>query len=250
MSVRLRVLSDLEALTAEAGRLVVAAAAEAVARHGAFWLALSGGGTPQPLYRALAGPLAPQLPWDRTVLCLGDDRRVPEGSPESNTGMIRRLLVQPLRTPPPLLAPAGGDPDAARAAAAYEAELHRAFGDAPLDLSLQGIGDDGHTASLFPGSPAIDERAAWVRAVPAPTTVPPPLPRFTMTPAYLVRAHAVLVMIAGASKADALARMLAPEGDERACPSRMIHRCRGEVTVLCDGAAAAKLPQGGARSYA
>lgn len=239
MSVRLRILADLQALTVEAEELVTAAATEAVARHGAFWLALSGGHTPEPLYRALAG--SKSMPWERAVLCLGDDRRVPESHPDSNAGTIRRLLVTPLAHAPPFLAPDGADPDGPRAAAAYEAELRRAFGGNPLDLSLQGLGDDGHTASVFPGSPVLDEREAWVQAVPAPTTVPPPLPRITLTPAYLVRSRAILLIVSGASKAEAMTRLLAPSGDERTCPSRMIHRCQGQVTVLCDRAAAAQL---------
>ncbi|HUB09986.1 MAG TPA: 6-phosphogluconolactonase [Myxococcales bacterium] len=240
MSVHLDVVADLQDLTARAGELVVSLAKRAIARHGAFWVALSGGHTPEPLYRALAAD--ERMPWDRTVLCLGDDRRVPETHADSNTGMVRRLLVQRLAHPPPLLAPDGADADGPRAAASYEAELRRTFGGQPVDLSLQGLGDDGHTASIFPGSPALDERTAWVQAVPAPTTVPPPLPRITMTPAYLVRAHSILLVVAGSSKAEAVARLMAPTGDERACPSRLIHRCEGAVMVMCDRAAAAKLP--------
>jgi 6-phosphogluconolactonase len=78
-----------------------------------------------------------------------------------------------------------------------------------------------------------------VLAVPAPTTVPPALPRITLTAAYLARSRFVLLLVAGASKKKALERMLAPSGDERACPSRMIHRCAGDVIVLSDRAAAA-----------
>ncbi|MHB8420080.1 MAG: 6-phosphogluconolactonase [Myxococcales bacterium] len=236
MSVRLRIVADLEAITAEAGEIVASAAAGAVSRTGAFHMALCGGRTPEGLYRALAGPLSPRIPWEKTTLCLGDERRVPEGQPESNAGLVRRLLLAPLEKKPAFLAPDGASPEGDRAASAYETALRASLGEVPLTLSLQGLGDDGHTASIFPSSPALTESDRWVLAVPAPTTVPPPIPRITLTAALLTRARFVLLLISGASKKEALARMLAPQGDELSCPARLIHRCQGEVTVLCDRA--------------
>ncbi len=234
MSLRLEVYPNLELITEEAGKRLVRWAAEAVEQRDSFRIALCGGNSPRGLYQAMAGRFARGLRWTKMTVCLGDERRVPESHPESNTGLVRRLLFDPLPTKPAFFAPDGSAPDGDRAAADYEAALKKAFDDGPLDLSLQGLGDDGHTASIFPGSPALTEAAKWVLAVPAPTTVPPPLPRLTLTASYLVRSRRVLVLVSGRSKREPLRRLLAKDGDERTCPSRLLHRCEGEAVVLCD----------------
>jgi 6-phosphogluconolactonase len=153
--------------------------------------------------------------------------------------MVKRTLLDRLKSPlAGAFGPDGANPDGARAAADYEEILRDELGPGGLDLCLLGLGDDGHIASIFPGSPALTEKSRWVLSVPAPTTVPPPLARITLTPVLLLQSREILVLISGPDKAKALARALATEGDEASCPMRILHRATGSVTILCDRAAA------------
>jgi 6-phosphogluconolactonase len=237
----LQVVPDLAALTTAAIQKVLGAANEAAETRGAFRMALCGGHTPQGLYGALPEPpTTGRMPWDRTLLCLGDERRVPDSDPLSNFGMVKRTLLDRLKAPlAGAYGPDGSNPDGERAAAEYEELLRDELGESGLDLCLLGLGDDGHTASIFPDSPALDEKTRWVLSVPAPTTVAPHVARITLTPALLLQSREVLVLVSGADKAQAMARAMAAEGDERSCPIRILHRALGDVTFLCDRAAAA-----------
>ena len=245
----LQVAPDAAALTLEAGRRLVQLASEATLRRGRFRIGLSGGRTPEGLYRALAAPpWLDAVDWSRVALIFGDERRVAADRPESNERMVREALVDRLPRPPgAFLTMDGTDPNGDRAAQAYERALRAELGAegsdpaAPFfDLLLLGMGHDGHTASLFPGSAALTDAAPerpWVAAVP-PGSVPPPVPRLTLTPPLLVRSRAILVLVTGKDKAPALGRALAEGGDERDCPIRLVRRCAGSVTFLADRAAA------------
>jgi 6-phosphogluconolactonase len=237
----LTVVPDLAALTTAAIQRVLGAANEAVETRGSFRIALCGGHTPQGLYGALPEPPnTEKMPWDRTLICLGDERRVPDNNLQSNFGLVKRTLLDRLKAPlAGAFGPDGANADGDRAAEEYEELLRDELGEGGLDLCLLGIGDDGHTASIFPDSPALDEKSRWVLSVPAPTTVPPPIPRITMTPVLLLQAREILVLVSGADKARAVARAMAPEGDERSCPSRILLRAAGAVTFLCDRLSAA-----------
>jgi len=187
---------------------MLAAAVEAVGKRGEFHVALSGGSTPEPFYmRLVTDPRYRAMPWERTHLWIVDERRVPEDDPRCNYRMIRETLADhvPLRTrqrhPMPVLA---DDP-----ASLYEAELRRIVdpnAKVPrLDFVLLGMGDDTHTASLFPHSPAIHEREKLV-AVNAGEHVTPP-DRVTMTFPLLNAARRLAVLVTGAKKAAALRRV-------------------------------------------
>ena len=167
-------------------------------------LALSGGRTPRDTYERLA--LRRELPWEAVDTYFADERGVPPDHPDSNYGMVRRLLFDRLPTPaPPLHRMEAERPDRDAAALDYEAILP-----VELDAMVLGMGLDGHTASLFPGDPALHERRR--RVVPV-TGGQPPLPRLTVTPGVLERARHILVVITGTDKAANVAAAL--EGPDR-----------------------------------
>ena len=195
----IREYPDLEALSRDAAALTSEAAAASLAARGRFALALSGGKTPRRLYELLA---AAALPWESVHVFWGDERCVSREDPASNYRMARESLLDRVPLPPKNVHPMPCDPDNVSAgAAAYDAQLHSFFrgADATFDLVLLGLGPDGHTASLFPGERALDERVRWV----LPTlgaTASPPVPRLTLTLPALNAARAALLLAAGAEK--------------------------------------------------
>ncbi len=235
-----RVLPDLTALSAEAAAEVVRAAAEAA--RGVLALALAGGSTPRALYRLLADPareFSSRMPWARVHLFFGDERDVPPDHPDSNYRMVRETLLA--RGPAAVAqvhrihAELGAD----RAAAEYERELRSFFGSDPaFDLVLLGMGADGHTASLFPGTAALEERERWVVATWVERLR---AHRITLTLPVLERARAVLFLVAGADKAPALARVLSPRAGEEPLPAARVRPAQGQLLWLVDRAAAAAL---------
>jgi len=228
----LRVLADSATLARAAVDRIVDEAAAAIARHGEFRLGLSGGRTPEQLYRLLAGPaMAGRIDWARARFLFADERDAPPSEPESNYWMARKLLIEPVGAAPDHVHRMKADlPDLEAAARAYEPCL-----ETPLDLLLLGVGEDGHTASIFPGSPLARERARRVAAV---TDSPKPPPRrLTITPRVIVEAAEVLVLVTGSGKARAVARALDDDADVTAVPARLL---RG-ATWLIDRAAAGAL---------
>jgi 6-phosphogluconolactonase len=241
-----RRVADAEALARAAAEEVVAAAVRAVAARGRFTLALSGGSTPRRLYALLADPAAPfraRVPWAQTDVFFGDERPVPPDHPDSNYRMAREALLAhvPVASVHRIR---GEDPAAAEA---YEGELRAFFavppGGAPprLDLVLLGLGPDGHTASLFPGSEALDETVRWVRS---PVVARLGTRRTTLTLPVLDRARAVLFLVAGADKAPALAQVLAPAPGAAPLPAARVRPDGGTVSWLVDRAAASGLGGG------
>lgn len=188
----------------------------AIARSGHCHLALTGGNTPRPVYEALA---ALPVEWARVSVWFGDERRVPTADPASNYGMARETLLDRLAVAPAAVHPMDGDdPDAWRAARDYANELPPA-----LDVLLLGVGEDGHTASLFPGAATLAEQAR--RVVPA-TSPAPPHERLTITAPVIAAAHACLVLATGAAKRDAVARALTPGADPREVPAALARPAR------------------------
>jgi 6-phosphogluconolactonase len=201
----------------------------ALARHAAAWFAttiaqlpgrsiaicLSGGTTPRALYALLARPeYRDRLPWAHIHWFWGDERFVPPGDPRNNAGMARHLLLNGAPIPCANVHPIPTmTTDAARAADDYEEELRRFYGAArfsyerPLfDVTLLGVGEDGHTASLFPGSPLLDERTRWVGADPGDSSVP----RITLTYPALESSREVAFLVAGAAKRAVMKKILQP----------------------------------------
>lgn len=222
MPPEVEVFTDAPALVRVAAERVVRAAEEAVDRRGRFTIALSGGSTPRPLYDLLGGPFRERVPWERTEIYFGDERCVPPAHPDSNFAAARQALLG--YVPLARVHRIEGELPPERAAANYDATLRAAFPDdlAPtFDVVLLGVGPDGHTASLFPGSPALEERERWAVAVPAPSTVAPHVPRVTVTLPPIERAREVWFLAAGADKRDVLRRLL--DGDGGDLPAARVH---------------------------
>lgn len=207
------VLPDPAAVAGETADRFVQAARDAIEERGIFRVALSGGGTPKQVY-----PLLLQrdrhdaVDWRRVEFFWGDERSVPPDHPESNFGVAYGMLISqlPARADRIHRMPAEA-PDIDAAALSYESELRLAFdarGDEPpaFDLVWLGMGPDGHTASLFPGTDALDETERWVVGnwVPQQDTW-----RMTLTFPVLAAARAVLFVVTGADKADPIARIRA-----------------------------------------
>jgi 6-phosphogluconolactonase len=232
------VAADLDGLARVAADRVRILAGDALAARGRFRLALAGGSTPRALYAHLAA--ARDVDWARIDLFFGDERTVGPDDPQSNFRMARETLIEPAGVPPENVHRLRGEyPDRDAAARAYEAVLGGPAA-SPLDLVLLGMGADGHTASLFPGTTALDER----RRLCVPVDVPQlATRRLTLTYRALLAARDVLFLIAGADKAETLSQVLGPARDVHRWPSQaLLRRALPRPALLfCDRAATAKL---------
>lgn len=239
MNRTIEVLPDKAALIQRSLDLVVEKMQAAVAERGRCTIALAGGSTPKPLYEKLA---TQNLPWDRVHVFWGDERYVPPDHPDSNQRMARQAWLDNVPIPPGNIHPiATEDADPAAAAKRHEAELQEFFQAAPgtfpqFDIILLGMGDDGHTASLFPHTPALQvcDRLITVGTKDGQ-------PRISFTVPLLNLARSIIFIVAGASKRPALAAVFAPEGDTEQYPSRLIHPVAGELWWLLDSEAGQEL---------
>jgi 6-phosphogluconolactonase len=236
-----RVVADAAAVHAEVAAFVAARAGEAIAARGRFLLALTGGTTPRGAYALLAGDprFRDAFDWGAVEIFFGDERCVPPDHPESNYGMARDALLAKVPIPASRVHRMLGEVEPGEAAARYEAELRAIVPGTPvprLDLVLLGIGEDGHVASLFPGTQAFDERERLVAANFVPRLASW---RITFSFPVLEAARAVLFLADGARKAAAVRAALARDGapDER-LPARLATPADGTVTWIVDRAAA------------
>ncbi|HUP19303.1 MAG TPA: 6-phosphogluconolactonase [Gemmatimonadota bacterium] len=242
----IEVAADLEDLAGRAARLFSEAARAAVAARGRFAVALSGGSTPRPVYERLAGPHhREEVPWARIEFFWADERCVPPEAPDSNYRMARETLLDRVAVDPERVHRIRGEAEPAAAARECAGELRRALdaaGEEPphLDLALLGLGPDGHTASLFPDSAAI-ESDRLAEAVPAALVLPPVVDRVTLTPVALNAARAVAFLVSGGSKAAAVRAALEGPRDPARCPAQAIAPTRGRARWLLDAEAAAGL---------
>jgi 6-phosphogluconolactonase len=237
---------DADALARAGAIQLLELSQAAVAERGVFTLALSGGSTPKKLYTLLAkDPAFAAFPWAKTQLFFGDERHVPPDDEESNFRMVKESLLSSGLVPAANVHRVFAElASAAQAATEYEAEIGRDFtGDALLggfprfDVVLLGMGPDGHTASLFPGSAALEETTKWVAAnwVEKFKT-----DRITFTFPVLNAARVVLLLVAGADKAPMIRQVL---GDARGTyPVERVQPRDGVKVWMLDHAAAAELP--------
>jgi 6-phosphogluconolactonase len=211
--------------------------AEVLARQERFSLALSGGNTPRALYRLLSAEYRTRVDWHRVHLFWGDERYVPHDHPASNFRMARETLIDPLSLPPENVHPMPTDaPSPEESARLYEQQLRAFFGELPRwDLILLGMGADGHTASLFPGTSALLERKRWVTVGEAPVE---PRVRLTLTLPVLNAAKAVYFLVTGADKAETVRRILV---QQEPLPAALVSPLEGELLWWLDRDAASSI---------
>lgn len=279
----IRVFPTPDALADAVAAHVAECASAAISAEGRFTIALSGGSTPRAAYARLAGPDSrlPTPDWRRTHVLWGDERCVPPDDPRSNYRMAKEALLDRVPIPPDHIHRIRGEDDPEIAAPEYERTLRSLLGCHPerseelgkplpinpsssgslislgmtdsLDLALLGLGEDGHTASLFPGQPAVHEIDRWVVAVPgssrSPLTVhrsPTVLWRVTLTPGILNRARNVTFIVSGAGKAQTLQRVVEGPFNPDILPAQAIRPGEGRLVWMIDEAAASALRLHGA----
>ncbi len=244
----IRVFPDTQSLEREAAERFVEWARASIADHGIFTIALSGGSTPKRLFALLAAePYRSQLAWDKIQFFWGDERTMPPDHKDSNYRMANEALLSGVPVPPTHVHRIEGEnPDPAAAAAAYAAAIREVFGgvsgDSELprfDLILLGMGPDGHTASLFPGTTALHEQKALVVAnwVEKFHTW-----RITMTARLINNAACVVFLVEGDEKAEPLREVLFGAHQPELYPSQLIHPSNGECYWFVDEPAARLIP--------
>jgi 6-phosphogluconolactonase len=224
---------------------VVALANDGITARGRFNWALAGGSTPETLYRLLAGPeYARRIDWSLVHFFWGDERCVPPDHVDSNYRMARLAFLDTIAAPAENVHRLEGELPPRLGAERYAAELARSFGqragNAPpeFDLILLGMGADGHTASLFPGTPALEETRRWVVANPIESLG---TTRLTLALPVINAAAHVVFLVAGADKAERLAQVLSPATDVTPLPAQRVRPRGGVPEWLVDAAAAARL---------
>lgn len=238
MTPEVLVYPDRPALIEAALALIVERILTAINERQSCTIALSGGSTPQPLYAALAGA---DLPWQQIQIFWGDERYVPATDPDSNYGMTKRVWLDLVPIPAANIHPMPtGLAQPQLAAEEYDRQIVAHFGSEAgsipvFDIILLGMGDDGHTASLFPHTAALSVRDRLVTLGDKDGQ-----PRLTLTFPIINQARSVIFLISGASKQTALAEIFSPTGDSTAYPSRGVTP-QGELLWLLDAAAGEKL---------
>jgi 6-phosphogluconolactonase len=242
--IELRRLTTPQDLFQAAAEEVIRAATSAITERGRFTIALSGGSTPKNLYTLIAANASASLPWDRMFFFWGDERHVPPDDPDSNYRMAKETLLSKVAIPPAnIFRIPAENPDASAAADAYEQTLRKFFAVAPgefprFDLILLGIGPDGHTASLFPETAALQERsrlvvANWVEKLQTN--------RITFTLPVLNAARCVAFLVSGIDKAAVLHEVLEGNAPAEKYPSRLVQPSDGKLIWFVDRAAASQL---------
>jgi len=229
----IRVFDDADALARAAAEAVVEDAAAAIAARGTFRLALPGGRSPLGMLAVLAAPgMRGRIDWPHAEILFADERAVPPDHPDSNYGAVARAFLEPAGIPPDRVRRMRGEALDPRA----EARACEAWYRTPLDLLVLGVGEDGHVASLFPGSRWLREAGPAVIAV-FDSPKPPPV-RLTIAPRVIAEARRVVVIATGAGKADAVVRACAGEGAAWDPPARLA----ASGDWFLDRAAASRLP--------
>ena len=239
------ICSDAGALARKAAEQFIARANKAVAHSGRFTVALSGGSTPKALYSRLASvQFRDRVDWSRTHLFWGDERCVPPDHPESNFRMVHETLLSKISMPPENIHRIAGENEPAEAAVAYESELKTLFrlenGARPaFDLILLGMGEDGHTASLFPGTTVLDEVKHLVAAI---YVAKLRSYRLTLTLPVINAAAQVTFLVSGTSKAKIVREILCSPEASFDYPAARVRPSEGQLTWMFDADAAKELP--------
>ena len=240
---KLIVLNDAQELYVRAAEETAHIAGESICTHGEFTFCLSGGSTPAATYDLLATRFNLSVDWKEVQFYWGDERCVPPDHPESNFAMASRTMLSKLALRPDQIHRMRGEDPPPVAAIAYEKELRKCFGlgdgEFPrFDLILLGLGDNRHTASLFPGDPALHETQRMVVGVEVDAE---PRNRLTITPPVINNAQRVMFLAAGQGKAAAVKDVLEGVRDPDKIPAQIVDPHDGEVTWILDKAAASLL---------
>ena len=239
----LQVFDDPEAVARTAAARFAGLARESIAARGLFTVALAGGSTPRAVYELLAGDeFGGRIDWENVHVFFGDERAVPADHADSNYRMAHESLLARVSVPERNVHRIEGVGDASANASEYESEMRGLFGEDAewprLDLVMLGMGDDGHTASLFPGTEALDERRAWVAANWVEKLG---AWRVTLTAPAINAARHVLFLVTGANKAERLREVLRGARDPARLPSQLVSPSDGTLEWFLDRAAAARL---------
>jgi len=243
----IEVLPAPDRLASAVAEHVVARAAGAIAAAGRFTLALAGGSTPRAIYSLLAGDgFVRRVEWAQVHVVWGDERCVPPNDARSNYRMAREAFLDRVPIPPDQIHRIRGEEEPHAAASGYERVLRQLLGEdrpgapaAGLDLVLLGMGEDGHTASLFPGQGAVHETTRWVAAVYVGAAA---MWRVTLTPVVINAARNVSFVVSGAGKAERVRQVLEAPYDPALLPSQAIAPSQGRLTWFLDAAAAGRHP--------
>lgn len=238
----IRIFENSSELSKAAADIFIAAADEAVTKKGKFTVALTGGSSPAKLYELLSDPgNVGKVDWQKTFVFWGDERWVPIADKKSNAGMAYELLLDKVGIPKENIFPmwsATSTPE--QQAAQYEQLLREHLGPSgEFDLILSGMGDDGHTASLFPGTEVLHEKEKWVAAY---YLEPQQMFRITLTAPLINKAKKNVVLVFGENKAQAFAEVISGNYDPERCPSQLLKPVSGELIWLADASAATGLP--------
>lgn len=242
----IQIFDNKDQLSTAAAELFVQTARESVGQRGRFTVALTGGSSPVQLYKMLAGsPYAEQIPWTRTFVFWGDERWVPLTDERSNARMAQEALLSKVPVPKEQIYPMWAkDSEPDDFAIHYEELLKAHFQDEHprFDLILLGMGDDGHTASLFPHTGVLRERSRWVQAYYLESQS---MYRITLTAPLINQARAICFLTFGSTKAKALYEVLEGQRNPEEYPSQLIQPQVGEALWLVDESAAALLQKRG-----
>ncbi len=240
---RVKVFPDSEALSRAGTDFFVRSANESVAERGRFSVVLSGGSTPMRLYELLAMPdYFDSVPWDKTHIFWGDERCVPLDDPRNNAHNAIGKLLDKVPLAPERIHRIESDKTPQEAAKRYEESLRDYFGDdAPsFDLILLGLGENGHTASLFPGTPILRETKRWVADV---YVAEQKMHRVSLTLPVINRAARIVFLVSGMKKANVLREVIEKTDIGVQLPASLITPVRGELYWFCDREAAALLDE-------
>jgi 6-phosphogluconolactonase len=233
----LTVFKDRESLSLAAATLFADEARRAAAKKERFTVFLSGGDTPRRTYQLLAqDPLVRTVPWEALEIFWGDERYLPHEDPRSNFRMVREALLDHLSLSGDQVHPVPYFGTPAEAAEIYQQGLRSHLKDhPPIDLVLLGLGDDGHTASLFPHSEVLQDKKRWVAELYLPEQE---MYRVTVTPNLLNQAAVVLFLVSGSAKAEVLQRVLEGPRNPQELPAQLIDPIGGKLLWFVDRDAA------------
>jgi len=234
----IRVMPNTEKLEQAVATYVGGAASQVIMKQGRFTVAFSGGSTQPGLYKRLAsGAFAKHLDWSRVHIFWSDERCVPPSNEHSNYRLAAEALITHVPIPKANVHRIKGEIPPEEAAAEYERDLRDCLGaQVGFDLVVLGLGEDGHTASLFPSSPAVEEGERWAVAVAAPD-IEPRVPRVTLTLPVINASNRIAFIVTGASKNAIVGEILAAADDSRPrCPAALV-KPKGEIMWFLDQAA-------------